>query len=422
MLRPDGSACMPTITGAPKRNNFVTSPRQNTPPRGQLRLKLFALSLGVLMAFALIETLPRLLPGLMPAKVRSVVRIYDARASWERMMQPDAQLGFSLRPGLDLKFPSEGREIGIRTTSLGINNLGFRDIGTSAPFEAVALGDSFTFCDDSPAEACWVKLLSDRTGLSIATLGVNGYSNLAEARLLAKVGEHLKPRLVLAGFFPNDFKDNLHFDNWTRSGTDDYWTWMRRQRRSDASDLLARYSVTYRLIDAARRYGRRDTYRHREGGLDFMFRADAWWRKVVENPGGTKGFGLMRKALRDMKEQAASLDAELVVLLFPFKEQVYWHIAQQYQPEGHVYTREQIEAPLAAVREFCDQEGLRCCDLTDALTARALQGKQLYLPVGAHWNDLGNAVVAEETQRCLSELSLVEAGAATDGVPGSRDI
>ena len=52
------------------------------------------------------------------------------------------------------------------------------------------------------------------------------------------------------GFFPNDFKDNLHFHNWTKSGSKDYWTWMRRKRRSDLSEFLAEHSVLYRLFDA----------------------------------------------------------------------------------------------------------------------------------------------------------------------------
>ncbi len=210
---------------------------------------------------------------------------------------------YALRPRLDLDFPSEGRKVHVRTVSSGVGDIGMRDIGTTAPFDAVAVGDSFTFCDDSSAEECWVRLLSERTGLSFVTLGVNGYSNLAAARMLRKMSDTFKPKLVLVGFFPNDFKDNLHFDNWTRSETDDYWTWMRRKRRREASDFLARYSVLCRLIDASRRYSGRDIYEYDEDGLRFVFRADAWCRAVVKEPGGTPGFKQMTEALRDLKAQ-----------------------------------------------------------------------------------------------------------------------
>ena len=49
---------------------------------GNARLALAALALGAFVGIALVETIPRLLPGLMPAKLRAVQRIYDARSSW----------------------------------------------------------------------------------------------------------------------------------------------------------------------------------------------------------------------------------------------------------------------------------------------------------------------------------------------------
>lgn len=370
---------------------------------GNVKMGLMASLLGLTLALAVVEAVPRLLPGIMPSKVQSVQRIYDARDAWQNMMAGDQELGFVLRPGLDMQFPSEGREIQLRTASLGIGEIGFRDIGTTAPYEVIALGDSFTFCDDAPAETCWVRVLGEKTGLSIATLGVNGYSNLAEARLLEKVGPALKPRVILVGFFQNDFKDNLHFDNWAKSGSElDYWTWMREKRRSGSSDFLATHSFVYRLIDAARRYGRRDTFEHNEDGLEFVFRADGWWRTVLDNPGRTPGFVLTEQAFREMKSTADELGAELVVLLFPFKEQVYWHIAKKYQRDGDEISLEEMDAPLAAVRDSLERERIQYCDLTPDLRKEALVGEQLYLRVGAHWTDEGNKVAAESIARCLA--------------------
>jgi hypothetical protein len=380
-------------------------------PRGKsvqsnTKMGLAALVLGLVFALVLVESIPRLLPGLMPAKVRTVQRLYEARNSWEDMMRGDPELGFVLKPGLDLRFPSEGREIELRTVEFAGHDIGFRDIGTDAPYDAIALGDSFTFCDDAPAQSCWVRVLSDMTGMSIATLGVNGYSNLAEARLFAKVGPQLAPRVVLVGFFQNDFKDNLHFHNWTQSDTDDYWTWMRRKRRSDVSEFLARNSFLYRLFDAARRYGKRDTYEYKQDGLEFVFRADGWWRTVLDQPGDTPGFHLTVDAFRQMKATAAAIDTQLVVLLFPFKEQVYWNIARQYQIGGDEIEQEDMDAPLHAVRTALQAEGIRYCDLTDDLRARALEGRQLYLKVGAHWTDDGNRAAAESIARCLGDLGI----------------
>ncbi len=377
------------------------------------------MAFGLVLALSMVEILPRALPGLMPRKVQAVLRIYDARNSWESMMRGDRELGFVLRPGLDLSFPSEGRRIAIRTRPLenGPPDIGFRDIGTSAPYQAVALGDSFTFGDDAPAENCWVRRLSDELGMSIATLGVNGYSNLGEARLLHKVAPALgSVRLILVGFFPNDFKDNLHFRNWTDSDTDDYWTWQRRNRRSDASELLADYSVTYRLFDAARRYGARNTFEHHEGGLDFVFTGDAWWRSVVEQPGKTPGFRLAEQAFDDMKAVAAGMNAKLVVLLFPFKEQVYWPVVRKYyagdEDLGKLEETD-IDAPFVALSRALAERGIASCDLTPALRREAGTRGQLYLRAGAHWTDEGNAAAAVSIAECLRGLGVEGRGGAS---------
>jgi SGNH hydrolase-like domain, acetyltransferase AlgX len=381
-----------------------------------------ALALGLLFAVALVETVPRALPGLMPKKVQAVQRIYNARNSWESMMRGDRDLGFALRPGLDLSFPSEGRSIDIRTKSLpvrGLEDVAERDIGTSPPYAGVAVGDSFTFCDDAPSESCWVRRLSDALGMSIATLGVNGYSNLAEARLLEKIASRMSPSLVLVGFFPNDFKDNLHFDNWTRSGTDDYWTWMRRKRRSDVSEALARNSILYRLFDAARRYGARDTFEYRQDGLDFVFRDDEWWRSVLDRPGQTPGFHLAEQAFDRMATAARKMNARLVVLLFPFKEQVYWSIARQYYRDVAHLEEIDMDAPFAAVQAALTKRGIDWCDLTPDLRAKAHQGPQLYLRVGAHWTDAGNAAAAESIAACLSRLGAVAPAGRASAAPAS---
>lgn len=368
------------------------------------------MSLSLVLSVVVLESLPRLLPGLMPDKVRTVQRIYDARNSWESMMKPDRELGFALNPGLDIDFPSEGGKISVKTDDLGIDGIGYRDIGTRAPFDAVALGDSFTFCDDSAVESCWVRLLADRTRLSIANLGVNGYSNLAEARLLAKVAPKLKPKVVLLGFFPNDFKDNVHFDNWTRSGTDDYWSWMRRKRRSDMSEWLAQNSFLYRLVDAARRYGNRRTYEYKNGQLELVLRSDDWWWGVVDRSEVTPTYDLTQRALAETAEIAKAADSRLMVLLFPFKEQVYWHIAREHLERGGNLSEEVVDAPLRAIGEFLEARSIDYCDLTGALRQEARNGTQLYLKAGAHWTAAGNRVAAEAVATCLANKGLVSLG------------
>ncbi len=378
------------------------------PRPGNWKFGLAALLLGSFMAIALIEILPRLAPGLMPAKLRSVLRLYEARSSWEGMMRGDKELGFVVRPDLDLEFPSEGRTIPVHTVALTDDDIGFRDIGARPPLDAVVVGDSFTFCDDTTVEACWVRQLGEKTGLEVASLGVNGYSNLAAVRMLEKVGLPLAPKLVLATFFANDFKDNLHFDNWTRSGTDDYWQWMRRKRRSDASEFFAEKSILYRLFDAARRYGARTTFEYKENGLDFVFRSDGWWRYVLDRPGDTPGYRLTEDAIQQFRLLTARHDMDFVMVLIPFKEQVYWEIARKYDPEGDRLEAADIDAPMNAVRSYLEDRGIAYCDLTGPMRKAVAEGSpQIYLRVSAHWTDYGNGLAAELVADCLREFGLV---------------
>jgi hypothetical protein len=371
------------------------------------RFALAAVTLSLVFCVAVLELVPRLVPGLMPDKVRTVQRIYDARNSWESMMRPDRDLGFALRPGLDLEFPSEEGKIRVATADLGIENIGYRDIGTKPPFDIVAIGDSFTFCDDSPVESCWLRILADRTRMQVANLGVNGYSNLAETRLLAKVAPVLEPKITLLGFFPNDFKDNVHFENWTKSGTDDYWTWMRRKRRSDTSEWLAQNSFLYRLVDAARRYGDRKTIDHKEGNLELVLRQDDWWWGVVNRADVTPTYDITQKALSEADRVAKAAGSRLVVLLFPFKEQVYWEIARKYVERGKDLTESDVDAPLRTIGEYLAGQSIDYCDLTPALRAEANKGVQLYLKAGAHWTSEGNRVAAEGVAKCLADKGLV---------------
>jgi hypothetical protein len=366
------------------------------------------LAFGLVVAVLLVETIPRIAPGIMPKKLQAVQRIYDARNVWEDMMVGDRELGFVLKPNLDLEFPSENEKIRIRTTAPGAGGLATRDIGTAPPYDAIALGDSFTFCDDSTAEACWVRLLSEKTGLSIGDYGVNGYSNLAEARVLDRIAPVLKPKVVLVGFFPNDFKDNVHFENWSKSGTDDYWTWMRQKRRSDSSDWLAQNSVLYRLFDAARRYGSRSTAEYRQDGLHFVFRADDWWLGVVEQAGVTPTYALTEQALARLAATARGAGSRLVVLLFPFKEQVYWDIARPFHPKKESIDQTKIDAPLRRIGDFLERNQIDYCDLTADLRSHAKE-EQLYLRASAHWTAAGNRVAAESIASCLARKGIAAA-------------
>lgn len=369
---------------------------------------LFGIFFGLIVVELVLHYFPR---SLLPAQFRLLDRVYSARSAWQEMMQGDPYLGYKLRPGLDINFPSEGREIPIRTNSFGLGDIGFRDIGTQPPFDAVALGDSFTLCDDVAAENCWVRHLADDTGVSVATLGVNGYSTMAAARVLDRYGRKLAPKLVVVGVFPNDFKDNVHFDGWLASGSDNYWTWMGSRRgRTGFGNWLADRSMVYRLLDGARRSRSRDIHDYRDANFDYVFRLDRWWTQAIEDIDAHRGWALMQASLLDMRRIADEIGARFVILIFPTKEQVHWDLVKIHTPTGSNY---QPDMPTDAVRRFADGKGIAYCDLTPSLRAESSKGHQLYLRVSGHWNEAGNAFGAGVIESCLRDKGLLPAPVAS---------
>jgi hypothetical protein len=373
------------------------------------------LLLGLVMGIVVIEAALRYFPrSFMPKEFRILNRVYTGRVKWERMIVGDKRLGYHFKPQLDILFPSEGRQIPIRTTNYGLGDIGFRDIGARAPFNVVAVGDSFAFCDDVPAEKCWLRSLAERTGLSIASLGVSGYSTLAEARILDIYGKALKPHVVLVSVFPNDFNDNVDFDEWTRSNSENFWYWRaRKEGRGPFGRWLADHSVIYRMIDGALRSKANKPYKYKSENLDFVFQP--WW---LTPPSGERaeerqrGWELMQSALSDMQATARSIGAELMVVLIPTKEHVYWDLVHD-----HLSAREpaQVDDPLDMVRAYCETRGIHYCVLKGALQDGARQGRQLYLRISSHWNDAGNAIGAETVARCLADQGLLDR--ANNGSP-----
>lgn len=364
--------------------------------------------LTVVYAIVVIELGAWIVLSVLPAGLGDLQNAVMGQTRSSQLMQGDAFLGYHLRSGVEMAYKSEGRQVRVHTTSYGLGDIGFRDIGMNPPFDVVALGDSFTYCDDISPEGCWLRLLGEKTGLSVADLGVPGYSTLGEARMLERYGVRLHPRIVLVTVLANDFRDNEQFDQWLRSGSDDFPKWLGQTRRKGAvGDTLARHSIVMRIFLAARRANSRQMVKYKDDTLDLAFSFDAWWIRVTQRGEQSLGFRLLQQGLLAMQAQTEQVGAQLVVLLLPSKEEVYWHIARQYVNQAL-----DVDHPRTVVREFCEAKGIRVCDLTGRLRTEALAGQQLYLRVSGHWSEAGHSVAADGVAACLREQGLLTAATA----------
>jgi lysophospholipase L1-like esterase len=129
--------------------------------------------------------------------------------------QPDADLGWSFRPGL------HGWAVHENTAYLRLNRLAFR--GHEWPqrangFRIAVLGDSFVESSNLPEEHALTTLIERNlracpafaTGVEVLNLGVSGYGTAQEYVLLRQRVEPLHADMVLLAFYAgNDVANNI---------------------------------------------------------------------------------------------------------------------------------------------------------------------------------------------------------------------
>ncbi|HIK60795.1 MAG TPA: SGNH/GDSL hydrolase family protein [Planctomycetes bacterium] len=285
------------------------------------------------------------------------------------------------RPGF------EGRWDG---TWYHINSLGLRcpAIEADAPadrYRIVALGDSCTFGKGVAEADTWPRQLETLLGealspvrsVSVANLGVNGYSGTTYERILREVGLGLEPDLVVVGFNLNDFPNAIR-------AVDEHVFGDRKARRlisQDLRDLLGR-TATYRWL--------RQAYYHSQREDDWK-QAEAFARGAKASSADGEAWIEQVKYLESIRDQASAIGAQTAVFLFPYESQVY---LDSFDP-----------TPIDRLRETCADLELPFVDLAEEFRRRARQSD----PVGElflkgdryHPNREGYRIVAEEVKELV---------------------
>jgi hypothetical protein len=299
----------------------------------------------------------------------------------------------------------------VKTDSLGLGPVGFRDTLPDQPPSALVLGDSFGFGMGVRQEEIWSEILEQETGQPIVNLSQTGASSLQEARLYARYGRQLPVKLVFWLFFQNDLKDNLRFARWANPKA----AIVEAVRQPDQTctgpvhDFLEKYSLTYELLlfsNRACHYSNlpsNPVYRDFNLSLTFCLDHDIC-DLGVQTQMLAAGWPLTRQALLDTLVQLDLTGAELVIILVPSKEQVYWEQFRQVTSLPPDYNIDQLVEP---VRLFCLEGKLHCLDLTPVFRAEAAKGQQLYFPVDIHWNAQGHALAAQVVEEFLRQEKLL---------------
>ncbi len=353
--------------------------------------------IGILFPLLTIEIAAHLVPSLIPLEIKAVFQ--NEQEQTLKGLTSDKDLGYKYAPGLtDFPVPFEGDEAPgtyhISTVSLGYPDVGFRDDGfTGDPFDgahsrpfALVIGDSYASCPSVEMEACWVELLERQTGQDFANLGVVGYSPQQELGMLTKYGLPLQPKLVLWVFFANDLNEAWRFDQFGSGGVQEGKFW-----QNPLKAWLARNSAIYAIGSF---------FWYNRYLFSNLVKADGvtvprdsnlvWWltNTDLNIPEVAEGLVLTQETILEARQQTLATDpeAQFVVLILPFREQIY--APSTLQPQ-----LDQLNHTLA---DFCQQHNLTCLDLTSALREKArAETASIYYHQDIHLNVKGNQIVAD---------------------------
>jgi len=391
----------------------------STAPRRAGALKTWAgrlagIAFGVLLAWLLVEVLIRLLFFSLPPRLQLVLEhvrktpFSDARLLPDPIWQPDTDYLMIARPVQNYEqFGSAEVRFTVSTETLWGSRVAFRtrQEWVDRHVDAVAVGDSFTFCFTDEQD-CWVQQLGALTGLNIINLGITSTGSLSHARVLADFGLPLKPPLVIWQWFGNDANEDYGLAA-LRGETDvpsanppppvPPRTWW--DEHSALYVLLKLYLGPEDDFAASLQFHAPD-YATR-GDVTLAFGQPYLWDAFdMTQPHNLDGWARGQAAIRAARESVEVYGGRLVIVLMPTKEQVYRAMSEPLLGAEKLAL---LDAPYAMMRGFCAAEGLECFDPLAALQAHAEAGEQLYYTTDMHLNARGNAVLAGALAAWLGE-------------------
>jgi hypothetical protein len=374
------------------------TPTTNSRPR-RWAGRLVGLIVGLLMSWLMLEALLRagfdMLPPGIQAAIENVRMVpwHGATIAPEPPWGPDIDYQNMVPPGLKNRrlYFSDGK-FDITTIKLWDGRVGFRSNPPQWPVDIAAVGDSFTFCFNA-FDQCWVQRLHSDYGWSTMNLGERGTGSLAHLQILKTFGVPLKPKVVIWQWYGNDANEDYGMAV-MRGETEPLEVVPPITPEPDYG-WLADYSAVYALI-------RDRLHDDPPGGGIKTVRVNGQNLRVddpyniyandLSRPANQYGWTRMVEALDEANQIAAGqMNAALVIVLMPTKEEVY--AATIAGDIGQEYLDTVSEGRLRLLA-LCAERGWRCLDLTGPLQDEVRAGHKVYYDIDHHITNYGNEVVA----------------------------
>jgi hypothetical protein len=385
----------------------------------RLAIVLFGLLLAVFIAEILIRAFYPSLPMGLQIALRDVhvSPFSDQRLAPPPLWQSDKDYLTIVRPGAEnsLQAGSPTVTFNVSTYAWWGGRVGFRSPQPQdGNVQAVAVGDSFTFCFTN-FESCWVTKTASDLNVNISNLGQPVTGSVSHQRIyydfVAKPELNLKqPKLVLWQFYGNDSNDDygLALLNGTAKTPAVPTPASRPLPQGAVAGWLRQNSALYTLISTLLR-GRDpnvevfvDPYHIQQGKID-LWVGQSYIRDSfdITEPRNQEGIALSEAAILQIRQIVEENGGLFVVVIMPAKEEVYRELAELLMGKDAI---DKIAAPRLHMLDFCTEQKLTCFDSFTGLKVQANRGNQVYFSADPHLNELGNKVVADTLVPFLKKL------------------
>jgi len=310
------------------------------------------------------------------------------------------QIGFRKLPGI-YEYTYSNDQDGHRVVP-------FAPFVKSAP-RVLFLGDSFTYGIGVNDDETFVALLQRKHQMvRMVNAGNGGKGTDYALKYLRERGEQLKPKLIILGFFRNDFCDNVH-------GT--YFDLMQPSKLI-VKDLKGSLGQKKEILQRLPGYNWAVSNLHTAGFI--KQRAIEFFKKSEqETPSGLLSDGSIPSAgcatdrareltevyIREIAAVATSLNSQLYAVYIPQREEV---LSAQVSAD-----EESFDLIVKKVR-------ISSLSLREAFHAQNQSLDELYLKEG-HWSAAGHALAAAAIEHRLfsddGPRRLLGSGMLTDGLP-----
>lgn len=280
------------------------------------------------------------------------------------------------------------------------------------PMQILTFGDSFTFCW-TEVNDCWVHQLQTRNDWHVFDAGIPGTGSSGQLALMKEIAPAYKPKLIVWQWFNNDISDNYDLAR-ARNETPELAGGMFPDPAPPVTGL-SKYSAVIAMLKATVDRARAASAPNAKPALYAnipvnkrvmsIHTANAPYPSALIYANNQYG---MERDLKNKAEAAAlaqSLNAKLLIVLIPAKEEAY---ADQLKGVLSPEYIAQIGESRRKILEECKVQGWLCIDTLPALQEAVNRGETIYYQFDAHLDPSGNKIVADVVEAMIKEKRLLD--------------